>query len=167
MFEFILLIKVKTIYIHSKMTIVDDKFVSIGSSNMDSLSFFKSSEINLNVYSSSIAIETKERIVREHLEYFNKQMSTNFKYIFQAFERVAKENHESLLKSGKLVGRIVHLVPHEKLEFISNLVNYPSPFMKVLYKFGLNNTMLAENIIRNMQDSTDPNVNSFFLQSML
>eukprot|EP01080_Neovahlkampfia_damariscottae_P002887 gene2887-4730_t len=124
----------KTIYIHSKLTIVDDKFVSIGSSNMDSLSFYKSSEINLNVYSSSIAIETKERVVREHLEYFNKQMSTNFKYIFEAFERVAKNNHESLLKTGKLVGRIVHLVPNDKLEFISNLVNYPSPFKKVLYK---------------------------------
>lgn len=149
------------------MTIVDDKFVSIGSSNMDSLSFYKSSEINLNIYSSSIAIETKERIVREHLEYFNKQMSTNFKFIFEAFERVAKNNHESLLKTGKLVGRIVHLVPHKKLEFISNLVNYPSPFKKILYKVGWNNRIFAENIIRNLQDSTDPNVNSFFLQSML
>jgi phosphatidylserine/phosphatidylglycerophosphate/cardiolipin synthase-like enzyme len=83
---------IKSIYVHSKLLIVDDKMVCIGSSNMDNLSFNLSSELNMNIYNAQVATETKERLVREHLEYFTPDMRKDFKPIFNAFKEVRNHN---------------------------------------------------------------------------
>lgn len=81
---------IKSIYVHSKLLIVDDKIVCVGSSNMDNLSFNLSSELNMNIYNAQVATHTKERLVREHLEYFTPDMRKDFKLIFNAFKEVPK-----------------------------------------------------------------------------
>jgi len=40
---------VKPIYVHSKLSIVDDEYLVIGSTNMDNMSFFYSSELSATV----------------------------------------------------------------------------------------------------------------------
>jgi len=89
------------------------------------------------------------------------------KKIYDSFEKVANNNYDSLVKNGTLVGRVIHLCPDSKLKFISNLVNYPSPFAKMVYKLGWNYQIVLRTMINNLQSSTDGNLNSFFLQSML
>lgn len=158
---------IKSIYIHSKLLIADDRVMCIGTSNTDNLSFYQSSEINVNIYNEGICKETKERLINEHLEYYTKDMNEDFKNIYDAFEKIANLNYESLVKNQTLIGRVIHLCPESKLKFISNLVNYPSPIAKMVYKLGWNYHLVLRSVINNLQSSTDANVNSFFLQSML
>ncbi len=47
--------RIKPIYVHSKLCVVDDELLFTGSANMDDMSFFFSSEINLNVYDAALA----------------------------------------------------------------------------------------------------------------
>lgn len=56
---------VRPIYVHSKMAIVDDEIMLTGSTNMDSMSFFHSSEVSVTITSKSLAKDTKARLVRE------------------------------------------------------------------------------------------------------
>ena len=82
---------VKPIYVHSKLSIVDDEYLVIGSTNMDNMSFFYSSELSATVIrylasvlnlsscndelkpimwfnkSPELAKETRVRLFQEHL----------------------------------------------------------------------------------------------------
>jgi hypothetical protein len=44
------------IYVHSKLVVVDDELLFTGSANMDDMSFFFSSELNLNVFDPTLAM---------------------------------------------------------------------------------------------------------------
>jgi phosphatidylserine/phosphatidylglycerophosphate/cardiolipin synthase-like enzyme len=50
---------VTPIYVHSKLIIVDDEYVMLGSTNMDNMSFFYSSELHISVYNENLAKNTK------------------------------------------------------------------------------------------------------------
>ena len=55
------------------MAIVDDEIMLTGSTNMDSMSFFHSSEISVTLTSKALAKDTKARLIREvHIAAFAK-----------------------------------------------------------------------------------------------
>jgi phosphatidylserine/phosphatidylglycerophosphate/cardiolipin synthase-like enzyme len=56
------------IYVHAKIGIVDDEWLTIGSANLNEHSLFNDTEMNLVAHDSSLARHTRLRLWAEHLE---------------------------------------------------------------------------------------------------
>jgi phosphatidylserine/phosphatidylglycerophosphate/cardiolipin synthase-like enzyme len=56
------------IYVHAKVAIVDDDWLTIGSANLNEHSLFNDSEVNVVVRSPELARDTRLRLWSEHLE---------------------------------------------------------------------------------------------------
>ena len=56
------------LYVHAKIAVVDDHWVTIGSANLNEHSFFNDSEMNVVVCDPDLARETRVRLWAEHLE---------------------------------------------------------------------------------------------------
>jgi phosphatidylserine/phosphatidylglycerophosphate/cardiolipin synthase-like enzyme len=56
------------VYIHAKIAIVDDRWLTIGSANLNEHSLFNDTELNLVVCDEQLARTTRERLWAEHLE---------------------------------------------------------------------------------------------------
>jgi len=70
--------KLRQIYVHSKLLIVDDKWITIGSANTDKNGFKDSTEVNIGITSGQLSKELRTRLWREHLGLVEKtEDSTN------------------------------------------------------------------------------------------
>ena len=56
------------LYVHAKIGIVDDVWLTVGSANLNEHSFFTDTEMNVVTCDSRVARETRLRIWAEHLE---------------------------------------------------------------------------------------------------
>jgi phosphatidylserine/phosphatidylglycerophosphate/cardiolipin synthase-like enzyme len=56
------------LYVHAKIGIVDDAWITIGSANLNEHSFFNDTEMNIVTCNSAVARETRLRLWAEHLE---------------------------------------------------------------------------------------------------
>jgi phosphatidylserine/phosphatidylglycerophosphate/cardiolipin synthase-like enzyme len=56
------------LYVHAKIAIVDDRWLTIGSANLNEHSFFNDTEVNLVTCDAALARETRLRLWAEHLE---------------------------------------------------------------------------------------------------
>jgi phosphatidylserine/phosphatidylglycerophosphate/cardiolipin synthase-like enzyme len=56
------------IYVHAKIGIVDDSWITIGSANLNEHSLFNDSEMNVVAHDPGLARETRLRLWAEHLE---------------------------------------------------------------------------------------------------
>jgi phosphatidylserine/phosphatidylglycerophosphate/cardiolipin synthase-like enzyme len=56
------------VYVHAKVCIVDDEWLTLGSANLNEHSLFNDSEVNVVCDSTGLARETRERLWAEHLE---------------------------------------------------------------------------------------------------
>ena len=57
-----------TVYVHAKVGIVDDRWLTIGSANLNERSLFDDSELNVVTLDAELARETRIRLWTEHLE---------------------------------------------------------------------------------------------------
>jgi phosphatidylserine/phosphatidylglycerophosphate/cardiolipin synthase-like enzyme len=70
--------KLRQIYVHSKLLIVDDKWFTVGSANTDKNGFKDSTEVNIGITSSSLAKDLRIRLWGEHIGLLEKSKnSTN------------------------------------------------------------------------------------------
>jgi phosphatidylserine/phosphatidylglycerophosphate/cardiolipin synthase-like enzyme len=58
---------VDQLYVHAKIGIVDDRWLTIGSANLNAHSFFNDTEVNVQVCSEALARATRLRLWSEHL----------------------------------------------------------------------------------------------------
>jgi phosphatidylserine/phosphatidylglycerophosphate/cardiolipin synthase-like enzyme len=58
----------KPVYIHAKVGIVDDRWLTIGSGNLNNHSLFNDSEVNVVTHDARLARATRLRLWSEHLE---------------------------------------------------------------------------------------------------
>jgi phosphatidylserine/phosphatidylglycerophosphate/cardiolipin synthase-like enzyme len=56
------------VYVHSKICIVDDQWMTLGSANLNERSLFNDSEVNITCDDSALATTVRERLWAEHLE---------------------------------------------------------------------------------------------------
>lgn len=56
----------RPIYVHAKLLTVDDRLLTIGSANFWPPSYTRDSELNVCIWSSELARDTRERLWREH-----------------------------------------------------------------------------------------------------
>ena len=59
---------VDQLYVHAKVAVVDDRWLTIGSANLNAHSFFNDTEVNVAVADPGIARATRLRLWAEHLE---------------------------------------------------------------------------------------------------
>jgi phosphatidylserine/phosphatidylglycerophosphate/cardiolipin synthase-like enzyme len=58
----------EAVYVHAKIGIVDDRWLTIGSANLNEHSLFNDTEVNLVVDDPALAASTRRRLWAEHLE---------------------------------------------------------------------------------------------------
>ena len=105
--------KRKQIYVHSKIMIVDDKWITIGSANTDRDGFEASTEFDLGITSPTVAQQLRVKLWIEHMGEEHLQASpsldlNDFDEGFQAWERVANENGERVKSTEAIKGHIYY-----------------------------------------------------------
>jgi phosphatidylserine/phosphatidylglycerophosphate/cardiolipin synthase-like enzyme len=56
------------VYVHAKIGIVDDRWLTVGSANLNNHSFYNDTEVNVVLHDERLARETRLRLWAEHLE---------------------------------------------------------------------------------------------------
>jgi phosphatidylserine/phosphatidylglycerophosphate/cardiolipin synthase-like enzyme len=87
------------IYVHSKLMIVDDEFLTLGSANFVDISMEKDhTEVNYSVWDKILATNLRKRLFQEHTG-ISENLSSGLECI-QELSKIAKANR-ALLDSGK------------------------------------------------------------------
>ena len=88
------------VYVHSKLAIVDRKFLTLGSANLVDLSFDRDhTELNVGVWDEEVASQLQTQLIEEHTNLDTSQLSA--KNLFETLKAVATNNRELYL-AGKL-----------------------------------------------------------------
>lgn len=100
------------VYIHAKIGIVDDHWLTIGSANLNNHSLFNDSEMNVITRNEGLARVTRLRLWAEHLEKTVEVVAGNPTALFEELWRPIAETQLELRESGApLTHRLVRL-PH-------------------------------------------------------
>lgn len=127
--------RLKQVYVHSKLLIVDDKWITIGSANMDKNGFRDSTEFNLGISSCGLAKELRVKLWSEHLgmhsEDTNLNELTDFSKGFYLWEKIASENGRRVANGTFIQGHVYY--------FNFKHMNFPRPFKEATdaHKFHL------------------------------
>lgn len=116
----------RQIYVHSKLLIVDDYWMKIGSANMDKKGFHDSVEFDLGIISPKLAQKIRIRLWKEHL-YQNGQESgseidlDSFEEGFKSWNIMANDNGLRVQNNEFIQGHIYYYNFEE--------MNLPSPYL--------------------------------------
>ena len=98
------------VYIHSKIGIVDDRWLTIGSANLNAHSLFHDTEMNVVTLDPEVARATRLRLWSEHLELPLEDVQGDpIELIDEQWERIASEQLELLEGAQALTHRLVKL----------------------------------------------------------
>jgi phosphatidylserine/phosphatidylglycerophosphate/cardiolipin synthase-like enzyme len=98
------------VYVHSKIGIVDDRWLTIGSANLNAHSLFHDTEMNVVTLDPEIARATRLRLWSEHLELPLEDVQGDpIELIDEQWERIASEQLELLEGAQALTHRLVKL----------------------------------------------------------
>lgn len=99
----------RQIYVHSKIMIVDDRWITVGSANIDKNGFKDSSELNLGITSQKLAQELRIRLWQEHLQdYASTADMRDFNQGFCAWERLAGDNGRRVSRNEGIKGHVYY-----------------------------------------------------------
>jgi phosphatidylserine/phosphatidylglycerophosphate/cardiolipin synthase-like enzyme len=100
------------VYVHAKVAIVDDRWLTIGSANLNEHSLFNDTEMNVVAHDSELARRTRLRLWAEHLEHPPEQIPADpIRAIDELWRPIAEEQLERRRAGGALTHRLVRL-PH-------------------------------------------------------
>jgi phosphatidylserine/phosphatidylglycerophosphate/cardiolipin synthase-like enzyme len=108
-------VKRRQIYVHSKVMIVDDKWVTVGSANIDKNGFRDSSELNLGITSPKMASELRTRLWQEHLQ--DRALEPDYEQGFYSWKKLADENGRSTSENKPIKGH-VYYYNFEEMDFL-------------------------------------------------
>ncbi|HEU4605134.1 MAG TPA: phosphatidylserine/phosphatidylglycerophosphate/cardiolipin synthase family protein [Nitrososphaera sp.] len=94
--------KRKQIYVHSKVMVVDDRWVTVGSANIDKNGFKDSSELNLGMASPRLARGLRVRLWQEHLQ--DATDLSDFEQGFEIWEKAADDNGRRVSENRAIKG---------------------------------------------------------------
>jgi phosphatidylserine/phosphatidylglycerophosphate/cardiolipin synthase-like enzyme len=98
------------LYVHAKIGIVDDAWLTVGSANLNEHSFFNDSEMNVVTCDPAVARETRLRLWAEHLERSMKDVSGEPAQVIDALWRpIAGEQLERRRRGEPLTHRLLEL----------------------------------------------------------
>jgi phosphatidylserine/phosphatidylglycerophosphate/cardiolipin synthase-like enzyme len=99
------------VYVHSKIGIVDDRWFTIGSANLNAHSLFHDTEMNIVTLDKRLARAARLRLWSEHLELPPEEIedADPIQLIDEHWERIASEQLELLENGEPLTHRLVKL----------------------------------------------------------
>ena len=98
------------LYVHAKIGIVDDAWLTVGSANLNEHSFFNDTEMNIVTCNPAIARETRLRLWAEHLEYSIEEVSGEpASVIDELWRPIATEQRERQERGEPLTHRLREL----------------------------------------------------------
>jgi phosphatidylserine/phosphatidylglycerophosphate/cardiolipin synthase-like enzyme len=98
------------VYVHSKIGIVDDRWLTIGSANLNAHSLLNDTEMNIVSHDEQIARETRIRLWAEHLERDEKSLAGSTSAIVDELWRPIADEQLHRIEDGKpLTHRLVRL----------------------------------------------------------
>ena len=98
------------VYIHSKIGIVDDRWLTIGSANLNEHSLFNDTEMNVVTLDPDVARKARLRLWSEHLELPIEAVEGEpTTLIDEQWERISSEQLELLENGEALTHRLVKL----------------------------------------------------------
>jgi phosphatidylserine/phosphatidylglycerophosphate/cardiolipin synthase-like enzyme len=98
------------IYVHAKIGIVDDRWLTVGSANLNAHSFFNDSEVNVVTCDTDLARRTRLRLWAEHLERDVDEVSGRPAGVVDALWRpIAREQLERLRSGAPRTHRLIEL----------------------------------------------------------
>jgi phosphatidylserine/phosphatidylglycerophosphate/cardiolipin synthase-like enzyme len=104
-------VRIEPVYVHAKIAIVDDRWLTIGSANLNEHSLFNDTELNLVVSDEELARSTRERLWAEHLELRLEQVqgADPAKLIDERWFPIAEEQLERRRRGEPLTHRLSRL----------------------------------------------------------
>jgi phosphatidylserine/phosphatidylglycerophosphate/cardiolipin synthase-like enzyme len=108
------------IYVHAKVAIVDDRWLTIGSANLNEHSLFNDSEVNVVSHDENLARDTRLRLWSEHLELPIEEIDGDATTVIdERWEPISEEQLDRLQQDLPLTHRLVKLpgvsVRHRRL----------------------------------------------------
>ena len=98
------------VYVHSKIGIVDDRWLTLGSANLNSHSLFNDTEVNVVTLDSRLARETRLRLWSEHLELPVQEIDGDTTEVFERYwEPISEEQLDRIETDQPLTHRLVKL----------------------------------------------------------
>ena len=98
------------IYVHSKVAIVDDRWLTVGSANLNEHSLFNDSELNVVVQDEELARDTRLRLWSEHLELPVEEIDGDpAEVVDRRWEPISEEQLDRLRRGLHLTHRLVKL----------------------------------------------------------
>jgi phosphatidylserine/phosphatidylglycerophosphate/cardiolipin synthase-like enzyme len=98
------------VYVHSKIGIVDDRWLTVGSANLNSHSLFNDTEMNVVTLDPRLARDTRLRLWSEHLERPVSEIDGDSTDVVESlWEPIAEEQLERLETDAPLTHRLVKL----------------------------------------------------------
>ena len=100
------------VYIHAKIGIIDDAWLTLGSANLNEHSLFNDTEMNLVAHDPDLALQTRRRLWAEHLELAIDELPDDpIQAIDELWKPISKEQLERRIEGRPLTHRLVRL-PH-------------------------------------------------------
>jgi phosphatidylserine/phosphatidylglycerophosphate/cardiolipin synthase-like enzyme len=100
------------VYVHAKIGIVDDRWLTLGSANLNEHSLFNDTEVNVVVTDEALARATRTRLWAEHLELAQQAVAGEPHRVVDEIWRPRAQEQRARLEAGApLTGRLVEL-PH-------------------------------------------------------
>jgi phosphatidylserine/phosphatidylglycerophosphate/cardiolipin synthase-like enzyme len=104
--------RAEKVYVHAKVGIVDDRWLTLGSANLNEHSLFNDTEVNVVVNDEPLALATRLRLWGEHLELPEAALGgPAHRVVDDLWRPMAHEQLERLAAKAPLTGRLVEL-PH-------------------------------------------------------
>jgi phosphatidylserine/phosphatidylglycerophosphate/cardiolipin synthase-like enzyme len=98
------------VYVHAKVGIVDDSWLTIGSANLNEHSLFNDTEMNLVTHDAALAHETRLRLWAEHLEHPLEQVAGDpAQVIDELWKPISAEQAERHRTGRPLTHRLMRL----------------------------------------------------------
>ncbi|MGI8801659.1 MAG: phospholipase D-like domain-containing protein [Solirubrobacteraceae bacterium] len=98
------------VYIHAKVGIVDDRWLTLGSANLNAHSFYNDSEVNLVTCDPALARDTRLRLWAAHLERDREEIAGDPSTVIDELWRpIAADQRERTRRGDPLTHRLVEL----------------------------------------------------------
>jgi phosphatidylserine/phosphatidylglycerophosphate/cardiolipin synthase-like enzyme len=98
------------VYVHAKIGIVDDRWLTVGSANLNSHSLFNDTEVNVVTLDPRVARDTRLRLWSEHLELPREEVAGDTTELVERYwEPIAEEQLDRIRAEQPLTHRLVKL----------------------------------------------------------
>jgi phosphatidylserine/phosphatidylglycerophosphate/cardiolipin synthase-like enzyme len=100
------------VYVHSKAAVIDDKWLTVGSANLNEHSLFNDTEANIVVHDPTLAREVRLRLWEEHLERPREEIDGDPARVFdELWLPLAQQRLDQRRRDGWADGKLT-LLPH-------------------------------------------------------